>query len=86
MNYQNIKINPKMKKLGARNYELIKQGVNSQGSFNPEEILFLFEEQLYIDECDTIILFLKWVSEDEMNRCFGSGNYEILQKLRRCSE
>lgn len=65
-----------MKKLGARNYELIKQGVNSQGSFNPEEILFLFEEQLYIDECDTIILFLKWVSEDEMNRCFGSGNYE----------
>lgn len=71
-----LKLNKQMKRLGSRRYNLIKQAVNTLGTFNPDEILGLFGEQLYGTEVDTIILFLKWVHEDETNRAFGSGNYE----------
>lgn len=71
-----MKINPDMKKLGHNNFLLISDAVHSTGSFHPDEILFFFEEKLYTHQSDTIVLFLKWVADDEVNRCFGSGNYE----------
>lgn len=63
-----------MKKLGARNYALISSGVKARGSYNPDEILFMFEEQLYVNQIDEIIAFLKWVHDNDKG--FGSSNYE----------
>lgn len=63
-----------MKKLGARNYALISGGVKTTGSYDPKETLYCFEEQLYVDEIDEIIAFLKWCHET--GNGFGSGNYE----------
>lgn len=63
-----------MKKLGKRNYELICRGVKTIGSYNPDEIFFMFEEELYINQIEEIYNFLKWVHEN--NKCFGHGNYE----------
>lgn len=66
-----------MEKLGYRNYSLISRGIRTEGSFNPKLIFYLFEEQLLVDEVDTIRQFLSWVNEDEDNRAFGYANYEI---------
>lgn len=63
-----------MKKLGTRNYALIEMGVKTIGSYDPDQIFFLFEEQLYIKEADTIYNFLKWVHNNDKH--FGHGNYE----------
>lgn len=65
-----------MRKLGVRNYALISMGVKTMGSYDPNEILFLFEKSLYRNEVKEIIAFLEWVTEDKENRAFGSGNYE----------
>lgn len=65
-----------MKELGERNYELISRGVGIRGTHDPDEIMHIFEEELYIDEIEVIRDFLKWVHEDEENRRFGWGNYE----------
>ncbi len=62
--------------LGHRNYLLISSGVKIRGTFDPDEIMYIFEEQLYIDEIPIIREFLTWVAEDEENRRFGFGNYE----------
>ena len=63
-----------MRKLGIRNYTLISRGVKTHGTYNPDEILYLFEEELYAVQVKEIIAFLKWVHEN--NKTFGSGNYE----------
>lgn len=65
-----------MNQLGDRNYTLISDGIKSCDSFNPDICFVYFEEQLYMDEADEIEAFLRWVHEDELNRAFGSGNYE----------
>lgn len=75
-----------LKKLGRRNYDLISRGVNTMGSYDPNEILFLFEEELYTDEYTTIVSFLRWVHADSANRGFGSGNYEERFSQYRASE
>lgn len=67
-----------MKKLGQRNYLLISKGVNTFGTFNPNEIFFLFEEDLYVSEFRTIWNFLDWVHNN--GKMFGSGNYEEVFK------
>lgn len=67
-----------LKKLGEKNYALISQGVKSVGSYDPGEILFIFEEQLYTDEVKDIIKFLTWMHENQ--KSFGSGNYEEVFK------
>jgi len=64
----------RLKKLGDRNYLLIKRGVKSFGTFNPEEIMCMFEEDLYVSEAQEVENFLKWVHET--GKSFGSGNYE----------
>ena len=63
-----------MKKLGNRNYTLISMGVNTCGTFNPDEILGIFEEELYADEVNEIYKFLQWVHKNNLR--FGRGNYE----------
>jgi hypothetical protein len=67
-----------MRKLGIRNYTLISRGVKTHGTYNPNEILYLFEEQLYCHQVQEIISFLKWVHENDKG--FGSGNYEDIFK------
>jgi len=63
-----------MRKLGRANYILISRGVKTYGTFNPDEIMFLFEEELYVDEYDTIYDFLMWCHVE--GKGFGHGNYE----------
>jgi hypothetical protein len=63
-----------MKKLGARNYALISRGIKIHGTYDPNEILYIFEEQLYVHQIKEIIAFLKWVHDNDKN--FGSGTYE----------
>jgi hypothetical protein len=82
-----------MKKLGARNYALISSGVKALGSYNPDEILFMFEEQLYVDQYEEIIAFLKWVHENHEKDSagpysgFGSGNYEkVFAEFKKSKE
>lgn len=75
-----------MERLGERNYALLSQGIKITGSY--KEGYFFAEEQLYMDEAETIYNFLCWVEEDKDNRCFGSGNYEqrfkeYLQTLKK---
>ena len=67
-----------MKKLGQRNYLLISQGVNATGTYDPNEIFFYFEEELYFHESNTIWNFLEWVHKN--GKAFGRGNYEIVFK------
>ena len=63
-----------MNKLGRRNYVLIANAVNTVGTYDPNEILYLFEEDLYTHEYREIIAFLKWCHENQKH--FGFGNYE----------
>lgn len=67
-----------MKNLSQANYYLIKNAVNTEGTFNPDEIMYLFEEQLTSDQYDDIYSFLSWV--DTNNKPFGSGNYKTVYK------
>ena len=52
--------------------------VKTVGKYDPREIFFLFEEQLYTTEANTIYEFLMWVFKN--NKTFGSGNYEEVFK------
>lgn len=65
-----------MRKLGARNYALIVQGVKGLGTYDPKQIFCFFEEQLYLGESEEIFDFLAWVNEFPEMRSFGHGNYE----------
>ncbi len=67
-----------MKKLGERNYMLIKSGVKTHGTYDPDKILYIFEENLYCDEIGEICDFLKWCHTN--GKHFGSGNYEDVFK------
>ena len=78
-------INGKMIQLGERNFLLINQGVKMLGTYNPDEILCIFEEELYVNEVYTIRDFLTWVHNGKEiekygtmcnERSFGRGNYE----------
>lgn len=63
-----------MDKLGALNYSLISRGVKTHGSYDPNEIFYMFEEELYTDEVDEISDFLQWCHDNK--KYFGHGNYE----------
>jgi len=65
---------PGMTELGERNYSLISMGVKAHGSYDPNAILYVFEEQLYVHEADEIEAFLRWVHTEAIT--FGHGNYE----------
>lgn len=76
-----------MRKLGDRNYTLISEAIKITGSYDPKETLYIFEENLYVHEVDTIVQFLAWCHAGGTephpvhglpipNRGFGHGNYE----------
>ncbi len=62
--------------LGERNYTLISMAVKSMGTFDPDKILVMFEEELYVDECIEVTEFLQWCHDN--NKTFGHGNYEYI--------
>ena len=75
-----------MTELGVRNFTLISEAIRSSGSYDPSEILYMFEERLYVHEADTIVEFLEWIIEGgyelkygfikDYHRGFGHGDYE----------
>jgi hypothetical protein len=65
-----------MKKLGVNNYNLISRGVKCMGTFDPNQIFCMFEEQLLMSEVDEIWNFLEWVHAND--KTFGHGNYEAV--------
>lgn len=67
-----------MIKLKHSNYLLISDAVRTMGTYNPDEIFFIFEEQLYLHEADEIYGFLEWCHTN--NKQFGYANYEDVFK------
>lgn len=67
-----------MKKLGLRNYAIILPSIREEGTFDPNEIFFIFEEQLYMDESDIIWDFLEWCHRTEK-----SPNADINQLFKQ---
>ena len=63
-----------MKTLSSRLYGLIAEGVKMTGTYDPDETLPAFEEQLTIAECAEITGFLRWCHEN--GKAFGHGNYQ----------
>ena len=63
-----------MKKLGQRLYSLLSMSIKTSGSYAPDEVLPMIEEELTPNEYDQLEAFLTWV--DKNNKKFGSGNYE----------
>ena len=56
-----------MKELGIRNHTLIVPVIREVGTFNPNEILFWFEERLYTHEVYQIERFLDWCHETKQS-------------------
>jgi hypothetical protein len=63
-----------MKHLGAWNFAWIAKGAKTFGTFDPQEIFPVFEEQLKVDEAPVVWDFLNWVHTG--GHTFGYGNYE----------
>ena len=74
-----------MKKLGVYNYTIISEAIKITGSYNWVDNSYIIEESLLVDEYDTVVDFLNWVSKggtkmmygsEIPKRAFGRGNYE----------
>lgn len=63
-----------MVELGDRNYTLISRGAKMEGTLDPNEIFYAFEESLYMHEAEEIYAFLQWCHDNDKQ--FGHGNYE----------
>lgn len=64
------------KKLGHLLYYVISEAVRTMGTYEPNEIFFLFEENLTAEQSLTVYGFLEWIHKN--NKAFGSGNYEMI--------
>lgn len=62
-----------MKKLGTRNITLLLMGAKTTGTFN--EAYSYVEEELYVDEADTIFDFCKYIDK----KIGGAGRNNIEQ-------
>ena len=73
--YTNVQTNTHntMNKLGERNYTLISMSMKTLG-FNDWSDGLMHEEEMYVDEIDDIVAFLKWLHKS--GRPFGRANYE----------
>lgn len=58
--------------LSERLQSLIHRGVKTFGTYDPEEVIVLFEEELTLDELEAAKGFLGWVHEN--GKTFGRGN------------
>ncbi len=65
---------PVVTTLGSRLHEIISRGIKMHGTFNPDRILYVFEESLTGPEVERIVPFLQWCHDRQMP--FGHGNYE----------
>jgi len=63
-----------MKVLSERNYDLIAYGARTFGTFDPNVLLPLIEEDLYIKDIDEIEAFLTWLHTTGLT--IGSRNYK----------
>lgn len=63
-----------MKTLNRRLYGLISDGVKTHGTYDPDEILYIFEERLTLPECEEIEKFLRWCHDN--GKAFGHSNYQ----------
>lgn len=52
---------------------LLRQAVSTTGSYDPDECLFMIEEQLTFAECNTAEQFLRWCHDT--GKHFGSANF-----------
>lgn len=59
-------------------YNIIADAVKTWGTYDPDKIMGMFEEQLTRQECHTIYGFLGWVHKN--NKTFGHGNYQDVFK------
>jgi len=69
-----------MKELGERNYTLITPCIRAEGTFDPNELFFMFEEQLYMDEADTIWDFLEWCHRENKS-AENTDVYELFKEF-----
>jgi len=60
-----------MRKLSERLYHIIMPSIRSEATFNKDEIIFWFEEQLYFHEYDIVEKFLDWCVETKQNAVSG---------------
>lgn len=65
-----------MKKFSFRLFAIISSGVKATGSYNPDEIMPFFEEQLTFAEVKALEPFFRWIEEDRSHHSFGIGNYQ----------
>ena len=57
-----------------RLYEKMSRAVHFSGTFDPNENMFIIEEELTSEEFDVINSFFGWCYLN--NKMFGSGNYQ----------
>ena len=62
------------KKLGQNNYLRIRGAVQCEGTYNPDEVIPHFFEELTHRQHEKIEQFLTWCHKN--NKKFGWGNYE----------
>lgn len=67
-----------MIKLGERNFWIIYPSIKDNGTHDPNEIFFIFEESLYMEEGDEIWDFLEWCHRENKTIC--SRTYEQVFK------
>lgn len=68
-----------MTELSERNWTLIEMGLKHTGNFT--DAFIWIEEQLYLDEAEDILKFLKWCEFHHKN--IGHGNYQQVFKQFR---
>ena len=59
---------------GYHLYSVVSRGPKMLGTYDPEEILPVFEEELTFAELDKVVPFLRWLHET--GKGMGFGNYE----------
>ena len=60
-----------MRKLRERLYHIIMPSIRSEATFNKDEIIFWFEEQLTFPEYDIIEGFLDWCVKTKQDAVSG---------------
>ena len=60
-----------MKKLSERLYHIIMPSIRAEGTFNKDEIIFWFEEQLTFPVYDIIEGFLDWCVKTKQDAVSG---------------
>jgi hypothetical protein len=70
------KIKSKPRKLSRHLFSCISRGAKTHGTYDPDEILYLFEEELTLDECTLVVHFLNWLHENQKG--MGHGNRDAV--------